>query len=335
MSVPDERALLLDDRRERPVQRLRREGDLRHGFARLLLRLREAEVEVEVAGRGRDPRDAPTHAALVPLKLLERCLRDEEQRRVTGVQVRDDAVDRVGDRRVDRATGLVARAEHEVVDEQLGPPVEQLGERLLPVVRLEAVVLLHPHPGQIPTQLRDLVAQPGVLLLPLEQFLARREPLLARSDRVTGHSSLPPCRPARFDTAATANWALSAAHFATAAVSVRRRMRARGVRLGWSGDERPDRQGARRGRRGVPGADRAVPSGAPGALLPDARIPPGRRGRPPGDADGRLARPRRVRGTGLDPHVAVPDRHQPVPQRASFGQPAPGQGVGHRRVSTS
>jgi len=55
-----------------------------------------------------------------------------------------------------------------MVDEQLGPSVEQLGERLLPLVRLEEVVLLHPHPGQIPTQLRDLVAPPGVLLLPLE-----------------------------------------------------------------------------------------------------------------------------------------------------------------------
>jgi hypothetical protein len=83
---------------------------------------------------------------------------DEEQRRVTGLHVGEDAVDRVGDRRVDRASGLIARTEHEVVDEQLGPSVEQLGERLLPVVRLEEVFLLHQHPGQVPTQLRDLVA---------------------------------------------------------------------------------------------------------------------------------------------------------------------------------
>jgi hypothetical protein len=43
-------------------------------------------------------------------------------------QMRDDAVDRVGDRRVDRAPGLVGRPEHEVVDEELGSPIEQLGE---------------------------------------------------------------------------------------------------------------------------------------------------------------------------------------------------------------
>jgi hypothetical protein len=43
------------------------------------------------------------------------------------MQVREHAVDRIGDRRIDWAASLVARAEHEVVDEQLGPPVEQLG----------------------------------------------------------------------------------------------------------------------------------------------------------------------------------------------------------------
>ena len=38
--------------------------------------------------------------------------------------------------------------------------------------------------------------------------------------------------------------------------------------------------------------------------------------------------PRRVRGTLLAAHLAVPDRHPPVPRRASLGQPTPGQGVG-------
>src|SRR5262245_21998803 len=85
------------------------------------------------------------------------------------------------------------------------------------------------------------------------------------------------------------------------------------------------------GRRRVPGADRAVPPRATGALLPDARILPGCRGRPPGHAARRLAEPWRVRGTRLAPHLAVPDRHQPVPQRASLGQPATRQGVGRAR----
>ena len=96
---------------------------------------------------------------------------------------------------------------------------------------------------------------------------------------------------------------------------------------------RPDRAGAGRGRRRVPRADRAVPARAAGALLPDARVLPGRRGRPAGHAAGRLAGPRRVRGARLAPHLALPDRHQPLPQRASLGQPATGQGVGHPRTS--
>ena len=54
--------------------------------------------------------------------------------------------------------------------------------------------------------------------------------------------------------------------------------------------------GAGRGRRRVPGADRAAPARAAGALLPDARIVPGRRGRAAGHAAGRLAGPRRFEG---------------------------------------
>src|SRR5271165_2295487 len=81
-------------------------------------------------------------------------------------------------------------------------------------------------------------------------------------------------------------------------------------------------------RAAVPGADRAVPPGAAGALLPDARIVPGCRGRPAEHAADRLARPWRVRGARLAAHLAVPDCHQPVPRRAPRGQPAPGEGVG-------
>ena len=70
----------------------------------------------------------------------------------------------------------------------------------------------------------------------------------------------------------------------------------------------------------VPRADRAAPPRAAGALLPDARVVPGRRGRPAGDAAGRLAGPRRVRGARVAAHLALPDRHQPLPQRAPLGR---------------
>src|SRR5262245_30393340 len=56
-----------------------------------------------------------THGKLQPMRRL----RGEDERDVTSVQVRQHAVDGIGDRRIHRATGLVARAEHKVVDEQL------------------------------------------------------------------------------------------------------------------------------------------------------------------------------------------------------------------------
>src|SRR5215469_143596 len=91
----------------------------------------------------------------------------------------------------------------------------------------------------------------------------------------------------------------------------------------------PDCAGAGRGRRGVRRADRTAPARTAGALLPAARIVPGRRGHAPGHAAGRLARPGRVhRRTRLAAHVAVQDRHQPVPQRAPLRPPSPGKGVG-------
>jgi hypothetical protein len=69
-----------------------------------------------------------------------------------------------------------------MVDEQLGAPVEQLAERLLAVVRVEAILLLHPHPRQLAPLPRELVAQPCVLLLVFEQPLPCLEPLFATSN---------------------------------------------------------------------------------------------------------------------------------------------------------
>src|SRR6266496_4066165 len=105
--------------------------------------------------------------------------------------MRDYAVDGVGDRRVDRATGFVARAEHEVVDEQLGSPVEQRAEGPQAVVRVEAILLFQSHPRQVASQLRELVAEPRVFLLADEEQLAGGEPFFACPGRVIGHRFSP------------------------------------------------------------------------------------------------------------------------------------------------
>jgi hypothetical protein len=92
----------------------------------------------------------------------------------------------VGDRRVHRAAGLVARPEHEVVDEQLGAPVEQLAKRFLALIGVEPVLLVHRHPRQRASLPGELVAGACVLLLADEQPPARFEPVIPGSDRVRG-----------------------------------------------------------------------------------------------------------------------------------------------------
>src|SRR5262245_63762370 len=96
--------------------------------------------------------------------------------------MRQDAVDGVGDRRVDRAAGLVAGPEHEVADEQLGAPVEELVQRPLALVRVEAVLLLDANPGKFASLARELVADPRVPLLAEEELLACGQPFLTGSD---------------------------------------------------------------------------------------------------------------------------------------------------------
>src|SRR5262245_3835526 len=83
-------------------------------------------------------------------------------------------------------------------------------------------------------------------------------------------------------------------------------------------DDRPDQQGAERRQRSLSRVDGPASPGAAGTLLPDARIAAGRRGRSAGDAAGGMAGPRSVRGTRLDPHLALSDRDQSVSQCASI-----------------
>lgn len=103
--------------------------------------------------------------------------------------MRERGLDGVGDRRVHGVAGLVARSEHEVVDEQLGSPVEQLGERLLAFLGIEPVLFAYGHPREVAPFLGELVAEPGVLLLANEQLLACLAPRFPRCDPVRHRSS--------------------------------------------------------------------------------------------------------------------------------------------------
>jgi hypothetical protein len=145
------------------------------------------EVDVEVASKRRDPREAPAHSALVGAQLLERRARHGDERHVAVVEVDDGTVDVIRHERAAWAGFGVFRSEHEMEDEQLRAPVEQLSQCLRSLLGLEAVGLLDGHPRQLPALARELVAAASQLLLPLEQLGPGGKPLLARSDPVLCH----------------------------------------------------------------------------------------------------------------------------------------------------
>src|SRR5207248_3280943 len=112
---------------------------------------------------------------------------------VRRVGVVDDAVlEREGAQAgpLPRHVALEVGAAHEVVDEELRAAVEELGQRLRPLVGVEAVLLVEPHPRQLSPFLRELVVALRELLLALAELLPGGQPLLARPRRVLGHRSL-------------------------------------------------------------------------------------------------------------------------------------------------
>src|SRR5438105_15344525 len=86
---------------------------------------------------------------------------------------------------------LVVGPEHDGVGEELRASVEELGERPLPILGVELVLLLHRDPGKLASLLGHPLVEFGVLGLELRKFIASRLPFLAGSDLVRGHLSPP------------------------------------------------------------------------------------------------------------------------------------------------
>src|SRR5919204_1764139 len=86
-------------------------------------------------------------------------------------------------------------------------------------------------------------------------------------------------------------------------------------------DGRPDgphpRAGTRRRRGCLPRPRRPLPARTAAALLPDRRLGARRRGPGAGDAPGRVARARSLRGARADTDVAVQHRDETLAQRAA------------------
>ena len=131
----------------------------------------------------------PSHPPLVRLQLRERRPRDRPEHHVMVGQVHREAVEPVRDRRAGRTSRRVVGPEHEVVDEELRAPSEEVCERGAPLVGLESILLVDPDPRQLLPPPRQLVAAPRELLLRLEQLEPRCEPLFPCSGLVFRHRS--------------------------------------------------------------------------------------------------------------------------------------------------
>jgi hypothetical protein len=101
-------------------------------------------------------------------------------------QVNRESVEAICDRRARRTARLVVGPEHVVVNQELRTASEEVLQRGAPLVGLESVLLVDPHPRQPLALSRRLVALPRELLLRLEQLEPRGEPLFTCSGLVLG-----------------------------------------------------------------------------------------------------------------------------------------------------
>src|SRR5439155_377080 len=149
----------------------------------------DVEVEAEVAAERGRPGKRPPHPPLVRRQLRERRPRHRRERDVVVGQVDDEAVEPVRDGRAVRTPRRVVGPEHEVVDEELRAPSEEVCQRGAPLVGLESILLVDPNPRQLLPPPRQLVAAPRELLLRLEQLEPRCEPLFTCPGHVLRHRS--------------------------------------------------------------------------------------------------------------------------------------------------
>jgi hypothetical protein len=158
--------------------------------ALLLLGDGHVEVEVEVAGERRRPGKGPAHPPFVRLQFLERRPRHRPEHHVVVGQVNRKSVEAVRDHGAGGTARRVVGPEHEMVDEELRAPAEEVRQRGTPLFGLELIGLVDPHPGQLLPPPRQLVASPRVLLFGLEQLEPHGQPLFPRRGLVLRHCPL-------------------------------------------------------------------------------------------------------------------------------------------------
>lgn len=128
------------------------------------------------------PLERPAHPLLERLDLLIRCAGDQDQRRVSGVEMLRMGRQIVRHKRTARTADLVFRSEHEVVDDELLATLEKVCKLDRTVGTGEGVVLVDFHHGEIAELgIESVVGAEGGFFL-REKFFAGCEPFGGRYD---------------------------------------------------------------------------------------------------------------------------------------------------------
>jgi hypothetical protein len=91
-------------------------------------------------------------------------------------------------------------AEHEVIDEELRTPSEEVGRRGATSIGLESIHLVDPNPRQLVSPTCQIVAAACEVLLRFEQLAPRRQPLFTFSGNVCRHCPCPSWAGIKSDT---------------------------------------------------------------------------------------------------------------------------------------
>src|SRR5258707_8169990 len=141
-------------------------------------------VKVEIALERGDPLEVPSHALFEQLDLGKRGPRNGHKAHITMREVNAAPVERVGPERAVRTPFVILGWEHKVIDDELAPLFEELGQRLLAVGSIEDVRLVHLHPWERAPLPAQFVSKSREFLFLRKKRRARGEPLRARNHLV-------------------------------------------------------------------------------------------------------------------------------------------------------
>src|SRR6202011_2402423 len=101
--------------------------------------------------------------------LCQRGARNGHKGHVAVIEVNTDAVEVVGPERAGLAPFLVIGTEHKVIDDELAPFLEELGQRLLAQGTVEDVLLVNSLPWELAPLSAQFVPQSGEFLFLREE----------------------------------------------------------------------------------------------------------------------------------------------------------------------